>query len=327
MAHVSTNANINAKNRIIVDCESLQSMVRMSISSRSSYIKFVSNSISASNSASISSMMEKLMYLFGVISLDIMMTRMIDRLSSLNKFLMANRSKTFRRNAPTRGDPNNNDKLLKQKYEKFVKKVKFSLQEAKNEAKRKRIRHKTINEYKRNNKVIERQQNHRHYSLYTQSVQDNTDGPSQEIKEDTSKIMEDEWTCIVVTKKNASIPTPPRAPPPRVPTESNGNNGNETGTFPPCARNDLRKSDHESNNTKMMPIVWQWCDDSGNWNKFGTSTCIEIEHCYINQMDKYEYDMFGRTYYIDFAEMKQYNNLNQAWKVRRRNNSIHNMNI
>ena len=73
----------------------------------------------------------------------------------------------------------------------------------------------------------------------------------------------------------------------------------------------------EDNKEFIISINWQWCDDGGEWHNYGSSTCKEIESFYQNSMDKYEYDIFGRIYCIDFKEMKQFNNLNQAWNVRR----------
>merc|ERR1712129_80205 len=64
-------------------------------------------------------------------------------------------------------------------------------------------------------------------------------------------------------------------------------------------------------------IQWQWCDDDGIWHAYGKSTCKEIEKSYINKMDEYEYDVFGRIYTINFIKLKQRNNLNQTWTVRR----------
>ena len=86
---------------------------------------------------------------------------------------------------------------------------------------------------------------------------------------------------------------------------------------------DLRENEVNENKKEqtrrevIIDIKWQWKDDSGDWHNYGASTSKEMEQFYQNNEEKYEYDIFGRIYFIDFKEMKQFNNLNQAWDVRR----------
>lgn len=67
-----------------------------------------------------------------------------------------------------------------------------------------------------------------------------------------------------------------------------------------------------------MVIQWEWCDDNGVWHKYGKATSKSMEESYIAEEECFEYDPgIGRVYIIKFQEMKQYNNLNEAWDVRR----------
>merc|ERR1712154_653653 len=55
-----------------------------------------------------------------------------------------------------------------------------------------------------------------------------------------------------------------------------------------------------------MVIQWEWCDDNGEWHKYGKSTSKSMEASYVGGEESYEYDPgIGRVYTINFAEMKQ----------------------
>ena len=83
------------------------------------------------------------------------------------------------------------------------------------------------------------------------------------------------------------------------------------------SHNELLESDDASKEKTALVVQWQWCDDQEKWNNFGKRTSKEIEENYTNKLDEYEYDVFGNKYIINFIDLKQYNNLNQTWNVRR----------
>mmetsp|Transcript_47943 Transcript_47943/g.79521 ORF Transcript_47943/g.79521 Transcript_47943/m.79521 type:complete len:238 (+) Transcript_47943:1-714(+) len=65
---------------------------------------------------------------------------------------------------------------------------------------------------------------------------------------------------------------------------------------------------------------WQWRADNGTWQNYGTRIEKIIEVAYQSVEQRFEYAICGqRIYFIEFAEMKQYNNVKQSWNVRRIN--------
>ena len=258
----------------------------------------------------------------------------------------------------------NNKTTLKLKYSNFLQRVKFSAQKAKDEAKRKRLQQRKVKGYKHNSRIVEAQQSRRHFVLDFESVypahNDNDDDDAEEKKGDVEPAMlQDEWTCMVVHKKQPqqqSSRSVPRSAPPPIPHEKRAEflrrHSSSHSLKSWLSQMAKRKTPHSQEqepaadaddeeedviaepapmsmcgNVEGMAqeipteyenaIRWEWCDDAGKWHTFGRSACKEIESCYSDEMERYEYDIFGRLYCIDFKEMKQYNNLKQAWNVRR----------